>query len=283
MHLRSRKLDQATLPVLRARIDCAELYQADMLPQRCLSGPACHLPGVGLRTPLTRRAALTRSAPAGRLCPRAASASNPEQDPDPEDARLLRVLSRALQPIEKQLEQLPDIQRKLNLLDRRLGSMMESQARAEVKATFGEKYPQPLKALSLQDLVLLLPQEVLYTRPEDRDSLRTPLQVAKTAALALAKDNVPVRLLRSIESALTVLGSPACAFGFGCYVHITSDEADDACYTAELSSLPVCICGVVLAVMDRVAVVWSVSLDNKGVLAWHGCTRLRVLVTLQLQ
>ena len=237
------------------------------------------------------------------------------------EARLLQLLNRALQPIEKQLEQLeqlPDIQRKLilldrkvslldgklnlldrklslldgkvslldgkvNLLDRRLGSMMESQARAQVKATFGEKYPQPLKALSLQDLILLLPQEVLYTRPEDRDSLRTPLQVAKTAALALAKDNVPVRLLRSIESALTVLGSPACAFGLGCYVHITSDEADDACYSAKLSSLPVCVCGAVLAVMDRVAVVWSVSLDHKGVLAWHGCTRLRVLVTLQLQ
>ena len=161
---------------------------------------------------------------------------------------MLQLLSRALQPIEKQLEQLPDIQRKLNLLDRkvnlldrRLGSMMESQARAQFSAMFGQQYPRPLEAWSLQDLVLLLPQEVLYNRPEDRDSLRTPLQVAKTAALALAKDNVPVRLLRSIESALTVLSSPACAFGFSCYVRITSDEADDACYTAKLSSLPVCV------------------------------------------
>lgn len=138
MHLRSRKLDQATLPVLRARIDCVELYLADMLSQRCLSGPTCHLPGVGLRTPLTRRAALTRSAPAGRLCPRAASASNPEQDISPEDARLLQLLSRALQPIEKQLDLLDG---KVNLLDRRLGSMMESQARAQVRAIIGEQYP----------------------------------------------------------------------------------------------------------------------------------------------
>ena len=91
---------------------------------------------------------------------------------------------------------------RLNAMDRQLGSIVEHQARVQAEKMLGSDYQRPLLALSLQDVALLLPEEAVFRHPLAKESLQAPLGLAVTAARALAEEQVPLRLLRSIHSAL---------------------------------------------------------------------------------
>ena len=98
--------------------------------------------------------------------------------------------------------ELGSVRDRLNAMDRQLGSIVEHQARVQAEKMLGSDYQRPLLALSLQDVALLLPEEAVFRHPLAKESLQAPLGLAVTAARALAEEQVPLRLLRSIHSAL---------------------------------------------------------------------------------
>lgn len=156
---------------------------------------SCHLHQARLPAPLRRAFCLSCTRPPGRFCSPVASSA---QDPDnvlvsKEVLReLLRFefkpikeqlqqqqqqLQQQQQQMQKQQQQLQQLQQ-LPALTAQLANLVEHQARGEVEQLFGQRYKKSLLALSLQDLVRMLPEEVLYKGPKDRDSLTGPLEVA---------------------------------------------------------------------------------------------------------
>lgn len=81
---------------------------------------------------------------------------------------------------------------------------MEEQSRSKVVSLFGVSYAKPLLALSVQDLLLVFPDEALYNSPSTKEVFRAPLLLATKATRRLVEDQVPTRLLQSIQEGLQV-------------------------------------------------------------------------------
>ena len=92
----------------------------------------------------------------------------------------------------------------LGVLANQLGDLLEDQSRSHVVSLFGASYAKPLLALSVQDLLLVFPDEALYNSPSTKEVFRAPLLLATKATTRLVEDQVPTRLLQSFQEGLQV-------------------------------------------------------------------------------
>jgi hypothetical protein len=95
-------------------------------------------------------------------------------------------------------QQVSAVQQQVSAVQVQQGRMVEMLARPNVGRMFGGGYERQLAALSLQDLVQLLPSEQVPnpSSPVHRkDSLLLPLELARRAAKQLVVEQVPRQLL----------------------------------------------------------------------------------------
>ena len=193
---------------------------------------SCHMHQARLPAPLRRAFRLSCARPPGRFCsPVASSAQDsdyilaskeylhdllrhelkPVNEQLQQQQQQMQQVQQTLQQRQQQMQQVQQTQQQqlqqlqqLPAMTAQLSNLVEHQAREEVEQLFGQRYKERLLAVSLQDLVRMLPEEVLYKSPKDRDTLSAPLEVAKAACDALIRDNIPLRLLQSIHAGLQV-------------------------------------------------------------------------------
>ena len=86
---------------------------------------------------------------------------------------------------------------RIDSVQRSLGPLRESHVRQEVRHMFGDKYANQFTLRSLQDLVRLLPDQVVFhgESMDQRDSLRI------TRKLASELRNMPLHILRAVQTA----------------------------------------------------------------------------------
>lgn len=69
------------------------------------------------------------------------------------------------------------LQRRVDGMDRQLGSILEQQAGAVAEKLFGDGYARAIMAQSLQDLAQLLPDEAVYANPSQKEVKHAVLAV----------------------------------------------------------------------------------------------------------
>lgn len=126
-----------------------------------------------------------------------------------------KLLDSQLQPIKNDLQanqtslkrvesQLGVLESQLGVQANQLGDLLEEQSRSKVISLFGVSYAKPLLALSVQDLLLVFPDEALYNSPSTKEVFRALLLLATKATRRLVEDQVPTRLLQCFQEGLQV-------------------------------------------------------------------------------
>jgi hypothetical protein len=118
-----------------------------------------------------------------------------------EQGKQLVVLTETQKEQGKQLE---DHTRQLSRLDRKLGVLMESDARKYAERQFGESYTKSLLARSIQDLAYVFPEEVIKTGVFAGETIRRRAELISRAVKALVEQQVPRRLLHCASVKLQV-------------------------------------------------------------------------------
>jgi hypothetical protein len=118
-----------------------------------------------------------------------------------EQGKQLVVLTETQKEQGKQLE---DHTRQLSRLDRKLGVLMESDARKYAERQFGESYSKSLLARSIQDLAYVFPEEVIKTGVFAGETIRRRAELISRAVKALVEQQVPRRLLHCASVKLQV-------------------------------------------------------------------------------
>ena len=106
--------------------------------------------------------------------------------------------------LKEQGKQLEDHTRQLSRLDRKLGVLMESDARKYAERQFGESYSKSLLARSIQDLAYVFPEEVIKTGVFAGETIRRRAELISGAVKALVEQQVPRRLLHCASVKLQV-------------------------------------------------------------------------------
>lgn len=178
--------------MLVCQLRCPGSISPPSVVSTLLSAPAavpCHI-GEARRTRLTSasKPAVRRNRSLTRL-PVAASDNS--------------ILSQILSELGKTRADQERIRADLGRIRADLGLLLERQARPQIAKLFGETYSLQLTALSLQDLLYLLPANAIYQQPGFLDQ-REFVAAGRKVSSNLVAAGVPAQLLRTIHDNLKV-------------------------------------------------------------------------------